>query len=723
MKFRNFFRGRRKLVQIAVILLVLLLVGVIGKIFSDRFFPKAASNPQWSSTDDLINHGKMSKREKILELTFSYNADANPIINLTKSQIKNGYAPKYQDLPDSYKLQVSDSSAREISSIQFKIPNEIMVDDETNQANNGLKKLSDVNFSLTIPWNENISKITISDTNGKNILENSIKKGLNIGEVQNFNKPDSRSIYGDQLINKGKQSKSIFKNVLAATDQYYDLTFISVGYTDFNLFHNDVTRYSNRLLTVEPFKSRASQIRFNYVDNSSDLGCKPSQACDLAKVIQAVNDAGIPYDSIGVIVANSAARCNFAYWGYPPMYYICAATTGNSQDEYVNIHELGHVLELGDEYIFGTSPGELDNKIHMAVCYAGLPPALEWQNKVALKDYSLGCSYTSNWYRSSPVSIMLRGIDGYFNFFNTVSQEQLKNKLDFYAAPFNDSTKPTINITFPLSNQTINNDIEITNSNSDNKGVTRVQLWIDGKFYQTQYQPPYKFTWATINENDGSHTIQLKAFDANGNMGVSSVKTIILKKKIFPDVASTDPFYKYILALYKKGITIGAPCPSGYSAGKTCYYPESKTSRQETAAFLTRSANLPINYQKLLPDFKDVPGTNQYYFDIMTLYNNSFINACDTSSYPYSFCPTNNITRAQLAVFLTKTAKMSLYTGTEQPFSDVPKSHPQYKEIMTLYKAGIVSGYPTTPLTYRPDGTVLRKEMAKFLVNTFKVPL
>lgn len=716
MIFRGIFSKRRKVVQILVVVLVLGLALGAGKIFSARFASKAETNtPAWQKTEDLINQGKIAKREKILELTFNYNSASQPSLNLTGSQIKNGYAPKYQDLPDSYSLQVSDSSTKVISSIKFKIPKEILIDDDKNT---GSQILDNVNFALTIPWDERIAKITVSDLKDQRVLEKERGKNLSVTEEQVKSRPNSRTINGDQLL-KNKQSKSIFKNAVASRgDQYFDLTFISFGYTDFNQFHSDANRYSSRLLTVEPFKTRASQIRFHYVDNVADLG-------DWSKPIQIINDAGIPYDTIGVIVANNAGPCNF---GLSPLseYYACRTVT--TKDEAINIHELGHAFgNLNDEYFsyFSENPVTLDNQVHAVTCYAGNPPALEWQNKVGLKDYSLGCGGATNWYRSAPYSIMLR-VDSYptFSFFDTVSQEQLKRKLDFYALPFFDLTKPTINITYPSSGQTISNDIEITSNSSDNRGVARVQLWIDGKLYQTQYQSPYKFTWATIDESDGSHSIQLKAFDANGNMGVSSVKKITLQKQFFPDVSTTDPFYNYIKALYKKGITVGAPCPTGYPSDRTCYYLNANTTRQETAAFLTRSANLAINYQTgPFGDFADVPPANPFYFDINTLYTYGVTNGCNTTSFPYSYCPTNNTTRAQLAVFLTKAAKMSLYAGTEQPFSDVPTTHPQYKEIMTVYKTGIIDACQASPLKYCPDNPVLRKEMAKFLVNTFKIPL
>lgn len=58
-------------------------------------------------------------------------------------------------------------------------------------------------------------------------------------------------------------------------------------------------------------------------------------------------------------------------------------------------------------------------------------------------------------------------------------------------------------------------------------------------------------------------------------------------------------------------------------------------------------------------------------------------------------------------------------TSSENPFSDLPTSHPHYKAILTAYQIGIISGdtdaqgNPTG--TVRPDDTINRAELAKIL--------
>jgi hypothetical protein len=56
--------------------------------------------------------------------------------------------------------------------------------------------------------------------------------------------------------------------------------------------------------------------------------------------------------------------------------------------------------------------------------------------------------------------------------------------------------------------------------------VTLVELYVDGTLTASDTVAPYKFTvnWNAIPA--GSHTLQARAYDAVGNVGTSTVKTI-----------------------------------------------------------------------------------------------------------------------------------------------------------------------------------------------------
>lgn len=58
---------------------------------------------------------------------------------------------------------------------------------------------------------------------------------------------------------------------------------------------------------------------------------------------------------------------------------------------------------------------------------------------------------------------------------------------------------------------------------SDNIGVTRVDLEIDGEIYASATVSPFNFAWDTAGLAAGIHTVRAAAYDAAGNRGRSAV--------------------------------------------------------------------------------------------------------------------------------------------------------------------------------------------------------
>ena len=112
--------------------------------------------------------------------------------------------------------------------------------------------------------------------------------------------------------------------------------------------------------------------------------------------------------------------------------------------------------------------------------------------------------------------------------------------------------------------------------------------------------------------------------------------------------------------------------------------------------------------------FPDVP-QNVFYPFIENLFHNGVTGGCAGGGY----CPGNDVTRAQMAVFLLKARYGSGYlpppaTGTV--FTDVPVSNPFAPWIENLFALGITGGCGTG--IYCPDNSVTRQQMAIFLLKT-----
>ena len=96
-----------------------------------------------------------------------------------------------------------------------------------------------------------------------------------------------------------------------------------------------------------------------------------------------------------------------------------------------------------------------------------------------------------------------------------------------FATP--DTTAPSTAVTAPAAGANILNTTNITASASDNVGVTKVELYINGQLKGTDTSSPYAFSIDTKTLANGSTTIQTKAYDLAGNVGSSTVITVNVK--------------------------------------------------------------------------------------------------------------------------------------------------------------------------------------------------
>lgn len=97
-----------------------------------------------------------------------------------------------------------------------------------------------------------------------------------------------------------------------------------------------------------------------------------------------------------------------------------------------------------------------------------------------------------------------------------------------------DTTAPTVEITSPTNNSTIDGVVDITLNVSDNKGIAKVEIYIDGELSGETNSEPWEFTWDTELWPDTEYILQAKAYDTSDNQGSSSL--------VYVTVQNSDPF-------------------------------------------------------------------------------------------------------------------------------------------------------------------------------------
>ena len=90
-----------------------------------------------------------------------------------------------------------------------------------------------------------------------------------------------------------------------------------------------------------------------------------------------------------------------------------------------------------------------------------------------------------------------------------------------------DTTPPSVTITSPQDGSTVSEVVSITCISTDNEGVEKVELWVDGvSTGVTDETEPYSLDWNTTTYENKSYTITVRSYDTSGNTTDSAPITL-----------------------------------------------------------------------------------------------------------------------------------------------------------------------------------------------------
>jgi thermitase len=89
-----------------------------------------------------------------------------------------------------------------------------------------------------------------------------------------------------------------------------------------------------------------------------------------------------------------------------------------------------------------------------------------------------------------------------------------------------DQTPPNDSITAPTQGQKVSNTVSVLVNATDNVGVEKVELYVDGTLSGTSGTAPFTIKWSTRKTPVGAHMLQSKAYDAAGYVGTSAILTV-----------------------------------------------------------------------------------------------------------------------------------------------------------------------------------------------------
>ena len=89
-----------------------------------------------------------------------------------------------------------------------------------------------------------------------------------------------------------------------------------------------------------------------------------------------------------------------------------------------------------------------------------------------------------------------------------------------------DTTSPSVSIMTPGEGALVTGTVNVAVSTSDDTGVVKVSLFVDGMLQASSVSSPFTIKWNTRKTKVGGHTLQARAYDAAGNVGASSLVTV-----------------------------------------------------------------------------------------------------------------------------------------------------------------------------------------------------
>ncbi len=176
----------------------------------------------------------------------------------------------------------------------------------------------------------------------------------------------------------------------------------------------------------------------------------------------------------------------------------------------------------------------------------------------------------------------------------------------------------------------------------------------------------------------------------------------------YSDVPTTHWAYKYIEYLKSKNIM------EGYSDGT--FRPDNPpeyAKRFTIAVVLARAKGLALDPAPTTPSFADVATTDPYFKEVEAIYKAGYTQGCgtDAATGKLKFCPTDNLSRAALAVFVynayIKVAGVSPspQPSTPTPAPSTPTPTPTASETLTPTPTPTTTTTTTTTTTGTGTGT------------------
>ncbi len=145
---------------------------------------------------------------------------------------------------------------------------------------------------------------------------------------------------------------------------------------------------------------------------------------------------------------------------------------------------------------------------------------------------TLGSSQVESLLYSSAVDLGAVGRDSLYGYGRVNAAAAVQASLSATVA---DTQAPSAAISAPLANSSVSGLVSVDVNASDNVGVSKVELRVNGVTVATDTAAPFGFVWDSSKNSNGMNTLVAYAFDAAGNSAASPSVSVNVANNLPPD--------------------------------------------------------------------------------------------------------------------------------------------------------------------------------------------
>jgi hypothetical protein len=161
--------------------------------------------------------------------------------------------------------------------------------------------------------------------------------------------------------------------------------------------------------------------------------------------------------------------------------------------------------------------------------------------------------------KSTALDLGTAGFDQYYGYGRIDAAKAVATAKSYAAtSTTTDTQAPAISIASPTGGK-VGGVVPVDVKYSDNVGVTRAELYVNGSKVASDDTSPFAFAWDTSTVADGAYTLVTKAYDAAGNVGTSAAVSVTLgNDTVAPVIGSLTPANGATVSSSKQVVTASA---------------------------------------------------------------------------------------------------------------------------------------------------------------------